>query len=212
MQHRRRTTVPLESELAMYEVDWAEPVPDAPYPMTNEEFQRWPESDSWRYELVRGRMYRMPEPGYQHGRIGNRLQVALTNYAEPRGLGDVSAPTRFLLPQPGRDDYKDQGPDVAFLSAEHVPEFEVSESLKLAPDLVAEIASPRQHLANKARSYLQSGVHLVWLIYPDRRQVEVWRAGEEVEVLGLADELDGRDVVPGFRMSVRYLITGQRPE
>lgn len=207
MQQRRRT-VPLESEAAM--VDWAEPVPDAPYPMTNEAFARWPESDRWRYELVRGRMYRMPTTGYQHGRITNRLAFALTDYAESRDLGEVVPPTRFLLPQPGRDDKLDVAPDVAYLTAEHAPEFEPSEALELAPDMVAEIASPRQNLTNKARDYLLCGVRLVWCIYPARRQVEVWQPGEVLELLGYADELDGREVIPGFRLGVRYLLTGKR--
>ena len=33
---------------------WAEVVPDAPYPMSIEEFERWPKEPGWRYELVEG--------------------------------------------------------------------------------------------------------------------------------------------------------------
>ncbi|HLV97385.1 MAG TPA: hypothetical protein VKT82_01800 [Ktedonobacterales bacterium] len=54
-------------------------------------------------------------------------------------------------------------------------------------------------------------MRLVLLIFPARRQVEVWQPGEVVGLLGLAGELDGRDVIPGFQVSVRSVITGTRP-
>ena len=73
----------------------------------------------------------------------------------------------------------------------------------LAPDLVVEVASPNQSrpkMAAKARRYLQAGVRLVWVVWPKRRQVDVWRPGDTQlsTTLRIADALKGLDVVPGF--------------
>lgn len=98
------------------------------------------------------------------------------------------------------------GADVAFVRAGRLPPEESPEwssYLRLAPDLVAEIASPSQYrpdLAEKAQHWLRAGVRLVWVIRPERRQVDVWRAGQAAPSTTLTsdDALDGLDVVPGF--------------
>ena len=55
-------------------------------------------------------------------------------------------------------------------------------------------------MAAKARRYLQAGVRLVWVVWPKRRQVDVWRPGDTQlsTTLRIADALKGLDVVPGF--------------
>ena len=79
----------------------------------------------------------------------------------------------------------------------------------LAPDLVAEVASPDQwrpemgEMGEKARRYLAAGVRLVWIIWPKRREVDVWQADAAgktrlVVTLKRGDALDGLNVLPGF--------------
>ncbi len=43
-------------------------------------------------------------------------------------------------------------------------------------------------------------VRLVWVVWPNERQVDLWLPGNEnpVQTLNLGDALDGREVVPGF--------------
>ena len=67
---------------------WAEPVPGAPYPMTADDVLALPD-DGWFYELVEGRLVRMPMSGGEASRIAVRLVVALSVFAEPRHLGAV---------------------------------------------------------------------------------------------------------------------------
>jgi Uma2 family endonuclease len=50
--------------------------------------------------------------------------------------------------------------------------------------------------------YRRAGVPLVWWIYPERRAVVVFRAGQQAAELGKGDELDGGEVLPGFRLLV----------
>ena len=58
-------------------------------------------------------------------------------------------------------------------------------------------------LERKARRYLDAGTRLVWVARPDRRTVVVFAPGRAPVELGEGDELDGEDVLPGFRLPVR---------
>jgi Uma2 family endonuclease len=45
-------------------------------------------------------------------------------------------------------------------------------------------------------------VRLVWIIDPETRTVQVWRADRSGSWLEADDELSGEDVIPGFRCRV----------
>ncbi len=60
-------------------------------------------------------------------------------------------------------------------------------------------------MAAKARRYLQGGTRLVWVVWPERREVDVWRAASvdrAAATLHVDDVLDGEDIVPGFTYRV----------
>lgn len=56
--------------------------------------------------------------------------------------------------------------------------------------------------------YIANGCQLVWLIFPERKTVELHRLNAPVLTLGEHDHLEGEDVVPGFVLSVGYLFEG----
>lgn len=181
---------------------WAEPVL-----MTAEELLQLPE-DGWRYELVDGRLVRMSPTGGDHGLVAMPLLAAVYRFVEERHLGTVlPGETGFWISSPGAPDTV-LAPDLAFISAErqsaaHVPGFP-----RLAPDLVAEIVSPSQghaEMAAKARRWLEAGVRLVWMVFPESRTVEVWRDGELARTVTLDEELSGDDVLPGFSYPIGRL-------
>jgi len=100
-------------------------------------------------------------------------------------------------------------PDVGFIEASKVPLIaDRRKPMPFAPDLAVEVASPDQSLetmAAKARTYLSGGTRLVWVVWPERRQVDVWRTNRRsgpVATLDEGDRLDGADVVPGFSLPV----------
>ncbi len=194
---------------------WAEPVPGAPFPMTIAQMQALPD-DTWQYELVEGRLVRMPGSGSKASRIALYLGSLLLGYVRPRRLGDVSgADGEYNLTPSGSSTETALIPDVAFVRAGRLPALQSQAANAiphLAPDLVAEVASPSQYrpeMAAKARRYLDAGVRLVWVIWPDDEQVEVWRPGSDAPVATLteADHLDGFDVLPGFSHPVADLFT-----
>ena len=55
---------------------------------------------------------------------------------------------------------------------------------------------------DKVMDYLDAGTRLVWVVHPGRRIVTVYYPDRTARVLGAGDELDGGDVLPGFRLAV----------
>ena len=191
---------------------WAEPVPDVG-PMTVDEMLKLPD-DGWMYELVEGRLVRMPGSGFEASIIGLRLAAALLAFADAHDLGRVTgADGTYDLTQPGDTGETGLVPDVAYVASGRLPPStspEYTKALRLAPDLVAEVVSPSQYrpeMAAKARRYLDAGVRLVWMVWPKYQQVDVWRPGaaQPVAALGTGDLLDGLDVLPGFSYPVASL-------
>jgi Uma2 family endonuclease len=194
---------------------WAELVPPRPSqegirPMTVDDLLALPDDDGWQYELVEGRLVRMPPPGGEHGNIAGNIFGALWSFVTARRLGRVlAAETCFQL---GPDTVL--AADAAFVRAARLPARDSAEWKRywqLAPDLVAEVASPSQKRADleaKARTWLAAGVRLVWIAWPDTRQVDVWRPTDTSApalTLGVADTLDGLDVLPGFTYALAEL-------
>ena len=68
--------------------DGAEPVPDAPFPMTTDDVMRLPDDD-WQYELFEGSLIRMPLSGGEAAGIAVNLIIALGTFVKARGLGRV---------------------------------------------------------------------------------------------------------------------------
>lgn len=185
---------------------WAESVPDAPFPMTIAQLRALPD-DAWQYELVEGRLVRMPGSGSKASRIAAYLVGILLAFVLPRNLGDVTgADGEYDLTLPGASAETALIPAVAFVSAGRLPPLDSPQANAiphLAPDLVVEVASPsqrRSEMAAKAKKYLQAGVRLVWIVWPDAQEVEVWRPGSDAPMVNLtiSDSLDGLDVLPGF--------------
>jgi len=54
----------------------------------------------------------------------------------------------------------------------------------------------------KVTEYLQAGVPLLWVFYPDTRTVSVYRASGKTARLSAEDTLSGEDVLPGFTCPV----------
>jgi Uma2 family endonuclease len=194
---------------------WAEVVPGVRYPMTAADLLALTDDD-WQYELVDGRLVRMAPTGLEHLDITERLYEALRTFVVAGGLGRVTLPdTGFRLTLPGEQEVV-VSPDVAYVSIlrmQQLPPPGVparKRFLSVAPDLAAEIISPDQYhpeMAKKAQLYLERGVRLVWIVWPDQRQVDVWRPGSDVPAatLGVGETLDGLEALPGFTFPVADL-------
>jgi Uma2 family endonuclease len=73
------------------------------------------------------------------------------------------------------------------------------------PDFVIELRSATDRLnilKTKMLEYQRLGVKLGLLINPQDKQVEIYRLGQEVEVLELPMTVDCGDVLPGFNLDL----------
>lgn len=73
------------------------------------------------------------------------------------------------------------------------------------PDFVIELRSKTdslKKLQEKMEEYRLNGVRLGWLINPQQRQVEIYRLGQEVEVLRSPTTLSGEDLLIGLSLDL----------
>lgn len=157
--------------------------------------------DGYRYELLRGELYRMPPPKVRHGVLANTFGRHIGNFVADRGLGIVSNQSGFILQ---REPDTLLEPDVAFIPRPDLPE-DLDSYPDAPPALVVEIVSPSQtgpSIEQRVALYLEGGVRLVWVVDPRWRTIHVYRADGTDVVLADQDELDGEDVLPGFRLPV----------
>lgn len=175
--------------------------------MTAEELLRLPD-DGWRYELVDGRLVRMSPTGGRHGKVAMVLLDAVYRFVQERRLGDVFPPeTGFrIASESGADTVL--APDLAYVRRGRQPSSVTEGYPDLAPDLVAEVASPSQghrELGAKAERWLSAGVRMVWIVSSEARTVEVWRGARPARIVSAEEELSGEEVLPGFTFAVENL-------
>jgi Uma2 family endonuclease len=178
--------------------------------LTIDEFERLPD-DEWRCELVRGVVVREPPAGFEHGRVANRILHLLTGFVEKHGLGEVLASeTGFVLFE---EPPTVRAPDAAFVAEGRVPSPAPPGFGRLAPDLAVEVVSPSNTIAqihSKVLDYLDAGSRLVWVVDPATRSVTVYRSRKEIRLLVGDEELDGGEVLPGFRVGLSEIFGPRR--
>jgi Uma2 family endonuclease len=60
-------------------------------------------------------------------------------------------------------------------------------------------------LQEKMQEYLDNGTRLGWLINRQNQTVEIYRQGQDVEVLQSPTTLSGEDVLPGFVLNLQAI-------
>lgn len=177
--------------------------------MTADEFEASPFAET--HELIRGELYPIMPAGTLHGIVTNRLSAYLTLYVIENALGEVTAAeTGFKL-----KNNSTVGADVAFIGKENLARFGVPDSFfPTAPDLAVEVISPgntSEEITTKVEDYLSSGSRLVWIVYPKRKVVVVYRTNTTVSFLHENEELSGEDVIPNFRLPLDKIF-GNMPQ
>ena len=162
------------------------------------------DAEGVRGELIRGVLCETMAAGTRHGKIVMKLGFLLGSIVIPQRLGTLVGSDSGVLLERDPDTVRE--PDVAYFSAEKMPlDQDVSGYTDVVPDLVVEIVSPSDRLQSvhdKARMWKSFGVPLVWVGYPDWREVEVFLADGNIVTLGENEMLDGGDVLPGFSCRV----------
>lgn len=155
-------------------------------------------------ELVEGELQQMSPTAPQHGEVSFLFASVVGGFVLSHRLGRCyGAETGFRL---RRNPDTVRAPDFAFVAAGRITAgMDPTRYFDLAPDLVVEVASPHDRaaeIAKKVREYLDAGVPLVWVAYPQVPAVAVRRAGVPMHLLLSDDELSGEDVLSGFACRV----------
>lgn len=183
-----------------------------PQPLyTAEDLLRLPDSNG--YELVDGKLVEKhmgAEPSY----IGGRLVRILGAHCESPFLGWVLPADASYQLIPGRPNLV-RKPDVSFIRTGRLPNEELPEGhIRLAPDLAVEVVSPNDlyyEVEEKVQEYRAAGVRLLWIIAPPTRTALIRRINGTITEVGEGGELDGEDVVPGFRCLLAALFRKPAP-
>jgi Uma2 family endonuclease len=172
--------------------------------ITAGEFFEWPDEPGLRQELIRGEVVTMSLAGGLHGEVSMQIGRLLSNHVKPLKLGRTyAAETGFIVEH---DPDTVRGADVAFVGNERLAM--IANPLKhipFGPDLAVEVRSPNDRDAEveeKIGMWLAAGSQLVWDVDPEDRTVRVYRKGAEPVTLREDQEIDGGDVIPGFRRRV----------
>lgn len=161
--------------------------------------------DGKRYELVKGVLVEMPGPSGRHGKIIFELSAYLKNYLDTHSLGVGFSGTAFVLDLVNN---VVRVPDLAFVTTERARGINYDEAFPAPPDLAIEIMSPTDKwsaVVEKVGEYQQAGVPLVWVIDPFDKGVFIYRLHHPRQTLNEDGELDGGDMLPGFKLKISKL-------
>lgn len=96
-------------------------------------------------------------------------------------------------------------PDVSWIEKSRLEGVNIVGFIRVVPDFVIELRSTTDNLKplqDKMREYQRLGVRLGLLVNPKNKQVEIYRQGQEPEILEAPMEIDCDEVMPGFVLSL----------
>jgi Uma2 family endonuclease len=154
-----------------------------------------------------GELIVMPPTGGETGKRNLTAGAQLWTWNEQTELGEAfDSSTGFTLPNKA-----DRSPDASWVEKSRwsalTPE-QREKFIPLCPDFVIELVSPSDSLKKtqeKMQEYLENGCRLGWLINRKKREVEIYRPGQDVEVLQTPLTLSGENVLPGFVLNLQKI-------
>jgi Uma2 family endonuclease len=154
-----------------------------------------------------GELIVMPPTGGETGKSNSKFNLQIGLWNDRTELGEVfDSSTGFTLPNKA-----DRSPDVSWVEKSRwsalTPE-QREKFIPLCPDFVIELVSPSDSLKKsqeKMQEYMENGCRLGWLINRKKREVEIYRPGQDVEVLQSPLTLSGENVLPGFVLNLQKI-------
>lgn len=182
--------------------------------LTDEQFyQLCIANEPWQLELTQtGELIIMPPTGGESGIRNSDLTTDLNLWNRQTKLGKVfDSSTEFKLPSGAY-----RCPDAAWVKLERWEALTKDEKRRfppICPDFVIELRSESDaldKLRTKMREYQENGASLGWLIDPQTPLVEIYRPGQDVEVLNFSfdhpPQLSGEEVLPGFVLDLTIIL------
>jgi Uma2 family endonuclease len=150
-------------------------------------------------ELDNGTVTFQPFLSWRAGSASCNICVALATHAKTNGLGQVyAAKTGFQL-----DVDTVRAPSTSLVGRTRVEPS--SGFITGAPDLAVELYEDGRsliQLMRKVKQYFAAGTHTVWIVYPDRKEVQILDAKGADVLLQDNDLLDAPELLPGFSVAI----------
>ena len=169
--------------------------------VTSEQFDRLClDNPNLRLELTPNReLVVMVMTGGESGKKNSRLNSRVVVWNDETDLGEVfdsSTGYDFTVFGGGK-----RSPAVSWIEKSRLEGVNIVGLVRIVPNFVIELRSPTDNL-NEARAkmdeYQQLGVQLGLFINPQDQKVEIYRPGQEVEILEAPKSIDCNEVMPGF--------------
>jgi Uma2 family endonuclease len=150
------------------------------------------------YELIV-----MAPAGGESSRRNSKLNCQVEVWSEATGLGetfDSSGGYDFTVFGGGKP-----APDVSWIEKSRLEGINIVGFIPIVPDFVIELRSATDNLKPlqaKMREYQRVGVRLGLLIDPKNQLVEIYRPGQEPEILTSPQSIDCGEVMPGFVLNM----------
>jgi Uma2 family endonuclease len=172
--------------------------------VTHAEFEKLcQDNPDLRLELTEdGQLITMAPAGWESSKRNSKLNSRVEVWNEQLGLGEVfDSSGGFTLPNGAV-----RSPDVTWIEQSKLDGISADIAFpEVVPDFVIELRSKSDSLRTlreKMEEYRSNGVRLGWLINPQQQQVEIYRLGQDVEILESPTILSGEDVLPGFALDL----------
>ena len=168
-------------------------------------FQLCQQNQGYRFERsAQGELVIMPPTSAETGNRNIDLSYQLQAWNRKTQLGMAfDSSTGFILPNGAN-----RSPDASWIPLarwESVTPDQQQRFLPMSPDFVVELLSPTDQLSRtqaKMREYIENGTVLGWLINRKTKQVEIYRQGQNLEILDAPQTLSGENVLPEFMLDL----------
>ena len=178
-------------------------------PVSPEEFEQLcADYGDLRLELTStGQLIVMPPTGSETGKQNFDLTYQLGAWSRRNGTGVcLDSNGGFTLPNGAI-----RSADAAWIDRRKWDRLTVQQKKSFAPicpDFVVELRSRSNTLKQlylKMSDYIENGTSLGWLIDPFKREVYVYRPGEEVVILDNPESVSADPLLPGFTLNLTEL-------
>jgi Uma2 family endonuclease len=164
------------------------------------------EPESTGYELVDGELVPVMPATRTPSRVAGTVFFRMQAHVQQTRVGAVYADVWCHLDLP-YDPERLRAPDVAYFGPAKLEAAGNDEIFHVVPDLAVEVFSPTNRrkpgdFQQRVRDYLDAGVPLLWIIYPDARYAMVHRPDGTARMKREGEALDGEEILPGFRIEI----------
>ena len=146
----------------------------------------------------------MPPTGGEGSDRNSEIGFQVRSWAKAHGGRCFESNVAFRLPNGAK-----RSPDASWIAIERWKTLSTKQRKgypPICPDFVVELRSETDRLVvlqEKMDEYIENGVRLGWLIDPLLKQVQIYRPGQQIELLQQPDSISGETVLPGFVLDLR---------